>query len=614
MEYEPLFILLHISSILSFIFFILILRMKNKIQLHYAFLVAIALMQIWCVGHILNAYANIILGYTVMAFIYIYYFGLIFSPVSILFLGLVYLKTKIKVSMKLLALLIFPVVDYLMLLTNDMHHLYFHKYSLMNNLYEIGPFFTVHAIVSYIYVAAGLFCLLYATIKSSGFFSKQSSLVMAGIMVPLVVNILTTLRLIVFPSYSTVISYSIGIFFFSFAILRYDFLKISPIALKTVVDRISDSFMVVNEDYQIIDYNEPMTNTFKVLFTVSRNTNLGQILEKADIGPDRGKSLLDCIEDVKKTGNSLSYGKHIIKGNFDRHFTIEITPIILRQNYLGTIILFKDITQNVKAIETIEEKHATMMEQERLASLGQLIGGIAHNLKTPIMSISGAVEGLKDLVSEYEQSIGDSSVTEDDHREIAQEMHTWLDKIKAYCSYMTDIIDTVKGQTIQSSTSSMLSFTVNELVKRIELLLKYELMRHNCKMNTWVNMDINTELQGDVNSLVQVFDNIIINAIQAYDGKSGVIDFFVKQQENSILFEIRDYGKGIPESIKDRLLKEMVTTKGRYGTGLGLYMSNSIIKGRFRGKMWFKSARGRGTTFYVRLPLWGHETGLAQES
>ncbi len=193
-------------------------------------------------------------------------------------------------------------------------------------------------------------------------------------------------------------------------------------------------------------------------------------------------------------------------------------------------------------------------------------------------------------------------------------MHTWLDKIKPYCSYMTDIIDTVKGQTIQSSTSSMLSFTVNELVKRIELLLKYELMRHNCKMNTWVNMDINTELQGDVNSLVQVFDNIIINAIQAYDGKSSVIDFFVKQQENSILFEIRDYGKGIPESIKDRLLKEMVTTKGRYGTGLGLYMSNSIIKGRFRGKMWFKSARGRGTTFYVRLPLWGHETGLAQES
>lgn len=100
-------------------------------------------------------------------------------------------------------------------------------------------------------------------------------------------------------------------------------------------------------------------------------------------------------------------------------------------------------------------------------------------------------------------------------------------------------------------------------------MLKYELMRHNCKMNTWVNMDINTELQGDVNSLVQVFDNIIINAIQAYDGKSGVIDFFVNQQENSILFEIRDYGKGIPESIKDRLLKEMVTTKGRYGTGLG---------------------------------------------
>ena len=152
--------------------------MKNKTQLHYAFLVAIALMQIWCVGHILNAYANIILGYTVMAFIYIYYFGLIFSPVSILFLGLVYLKTKIKVSMKLLALLIFPVVDYLMLLTNDMHHLYFHKYSLMNNLYEIGPFLQSTRLY-HIFMSQQDCSAFYMPQSRVQVFLKQSSLVMA---------------------------------------------------------------------------------------------------------------------------------------------------------------------------------------------------------------------------------------------------------------------------------------------------------------------------------------------------------------------------------------------------------------------------------------------------
>ena len=83
-------------------------------------------------------------------------------------------------------------------------------------------------------------------------------------MVPLVVNILPLCGLSFFRPIRRLYPIQLGSFS-SFAILRYDFLKISPIALKTVVDRISDSFMVVNEDYQIIDYNEPMTNTFKVL-------------------------------------------------------------------------------------------------------------------------------------------------------------------------------------------------------------------------------------------------------------------------------------------------------------------------------------------------------------
>ena len=63
-----------------------------------------------------------------------------------------------------------------------------------------------------------------------------------------------------------------------------------------------------------------------------------------------------------------------------------------------------------------------LMEKERLASLGQLIGGISHNLKTPIMSISGAAEGLTDLINEYDASIGDPEVTNDDHHAIANDM------------------------------------------------------------------------------------------------------------------------------------------------------------------------------------------------
>jgi signal transduction histidine kinase len=111
-----------------------------------------------------------------------------------------------------------------------------------------------------------------------------------------------------------------------------------------------------------------------------------------------------------------------------------------------------------------------------------------------------------------------------------------------------------------------------------------------------------TEVRGDINSLVQVLDNIIINAIQSYQGRKGKIVFKVVKAGANIIFIISDEGCGISAELKERLFKEMVTTKGKDGTGLGLFMSYSTIKGKFEGDMWFESEKGKGTTFYISIP------------
>ncbi len=593
--------LLHISVVLIVFICIYLLRIKHKKQIHYVFICAIFSSLIWSLGYLLEAYTRDLFGHSSMIFVYFWYLGLCFTPIFILLTGIVFAKTKITLSLKYCLLFLPPTISYIILITNKYHHLFFIKFSPINSEVIYGKYFIFHSLYSYICIAIGLGYMIYYSVKNSGFFSKQSLLIVLGSSVPFFVNIVVTFKLITLPAYTTAIAFSFAIIIYALAIFQYNFLGVAPIALQTVVDRISDSFIVINEEYQIIDFNRTMATTFKDIVTIYRNKSLFRLLEGTSlIGHD--KKLMELIEKARRAEKSISFEKHIQESLFDKYFKIEITPIISSRNYLGTIILFKDITENVKNIATIEEKHAIMMEQERLASLGQLMGGIAHNLKTPIMSIAGAVEGLKDLVDEYEQSVGESCVTLEDHHEIAEEMRSWLDKIKPYCSYMSDIIDSVKGQAVQFNSSSLLSFSVSELVKRIELLMKYELIRYNCRLNTVINVNCNTELSGDVNSLVQVFDNIIVNAIQAYEKKSGVIDFIIEYNENSILFTIKDYAKGIPESIKHRLLKEMITTKGKDGTGLGLYMSYSTIKGRFGGKMWFDSVEGKGTAFYIQLP------------
>ena len=257
-----------------------------------------------------------------------------------------------------------------------------------------------------------------------------------------------------------------------------------------------------------------------------------------------------------------------------------------------------------KYVDQIHSSQESLMESERLASLGQLIGGIAHNLKTPIMSISGAIEGLSDLIKEYDSSIDDPEVNHQDHHEIAGDMNELIVKIRDYIEYMSDIITAVKGQAVNLSESDTIYFTVDELVKRVDILMKHELKNAIVYLNIGVKTDENLALKGDINSLVQVINNMISNSIQAYNGKpEQKIDLIVETKNNNLIIAVKDYASGLPKKVQDKLFKEMITTKGKNGTGLGLYMSYSTIKAHFNGDIQFETEEGKGTTFYIVLPL-----------
>ena len=258
----------------------------------------------------------------------------------------------------------------------------------------------------------------------------------------------------------------------------------------------------------------------------------------------------------------------------------------------------------VEHVNEIHKNQNMLMERERLASLGQLIGGIAHNLKTPIMSISGAAEGLTDLIKEYDASIGDPEVNNQDHHDIAKDMDSWVEKIKEYTSYMSDIITAVKGQAVTLSETEDMSFDIEELLKRVNILMRHELKNAIVYLNVSMKTNENIIIHGDINSLVQVINNMVSNAIQAYEGKTEQnIDLIVDKQDNNLLISVRDYASGLPKKVKEKLFKEMITTKGKNGTGLGLYMSYSTIRAHFNGNILVDSEEGKGTTFTIVLPL-----------
>lgn len=597
----PLFLLI-LSALSIVITLIYVLRTKGRSQLKTIFCVDLICVLVICLGVIFQDILSKNFNWNPWNFEKFIYIGTCFLPVAIFFTGLIFAKTKITFKKKYLLFFIVPALSLIVLWTNDYHHLFYKIYSyLYLSDCKVGPYMIIHNIYSYTLLFLGVIQMVNVASKNSGFFSKQTLLIVVGISIPLITNILGTLKIISMTVYITPISFAFTMLFFALSIFKFKFLGVAPVALQTIVNRISDSYLVLNENLLITDFNSTFLKTFNLSASDIREKTILEFLSTHKQYDMNLPKLENSLNRVKHSSETIVFEQHFKKIN--KYFTVEINNILVKGNSLGILMLFKDITQHKLDMQALKDNQDILIERERLASLGQLIGGIAHNLKSPIMSISGATEGLTDLIKEYEESIVDKDVTIDDHLAIANDMRDWISKIKSYLEYMSDIITAVKGQAVALSENTVDSFTVEELTKRVDILMKHELKKALITLNLDLKVPTSLMIHGNINGLVQVINNMISNAIQAYKGKEGqTIDLIITQEKNDVIVSVRDYAGGLPKEVQEKLFKEMITTKGKDGTGIGLFMSYSNIRAHFNGDITYSTEEGKGTIFNIILP------------
>lgn len=597
----PLFLLM-LSALSIVITLIYVLRTKGRSQLKTIFCVDLICVLVICLGVIFQDILSKYFSWNPWNFENFIYIGTCFLPVAIFFTGLIFAKTKITFKKKYLLFFIVPALSLIVLWTNDYHHLFYKIYSyLYLSNCKVGPYMIIHNIYSYTLLFLGVIQMVNVASKNSGFFSKQTLLIVVGISIPLITNILGTLKIISMTVYITPISFAFTMLFFALSIFKFKFLGVAPVALQTIVNRISDSYLVLNENLLITDFNSTFLKTFNLSASDIREENILEFLSTHKQYDMNLPKLENSLNRVKHSSETIVFEQHFKKIN--KYFTVEINNILVKGNSLGILMLFKNITQHKLDMQALKDNQDILIERERLASLGQLIGGIAHNLKSPIMSISGATEGLTDLIKEYEESIVDKDVTIDDHLAIANDMRDWISKIKSYLEYMSDIITAVKGQAVALSENTVDSFTVEELTKRVDILMKHELKKALITLNLDLKVPTSLMIHGNINGLVQVINNMISNAIQAYKGKEGqTIDLIITQEKNDVIVSVRDYAGGLPKEVQEKLFKEMITTKGKDGTGIGLFMSYSNIRAHFNGDITYSTEEGKGTIFNIILP------------
>ncbi|MEN8906846.1 MAG: ATP-binding protein [Clostridiales bacterium] len=327
----------------------------------------------------------------------------------------------------------------------------------------------------------------------------------------------------------------------------------------------------------------------------------------------------NLINSFKENKNSLTWIDSIEINN-KNHFiactniqntnfyVVETVPynFLKKESYsIGLAILLISIISLTFAIlvsgllaANISKPIEALVIKERIDSLTQMITSISHNTKTSITSISGQNYIINDLVEEIKLNLDNKKTDKTAIKNNLEEIANSTKDIKIHLKHVNNLISTVKNHFSKKHSNS---FILNNMLEHIKLLLDFELRSSNCKLIIKNSLDNEFKVNSDQNSIIQVINNLISNAIYEYRNKGGTIELIIEKKDQNILFVVKDNAGGINDEIKPKLFNEMVTTKGRNGSGLGLYVSNLIITGEIKGTMWFESIDS-STAFYIEIP------------
>lgn len=580
------------------------IRNGNHKLIHKLYFLVTAAVIIWMLAVVAANFTDPEKEELLRAFDSLTYIGVAFAPVFSLLISLVFTKGCERLPKKYYWLFVLPLITNIVVWTNPLHHLHYRTFSLYGSTVEFGPYIYVSALYSYFCIFLAVIIMArYARIVKRRLIGQQAILFCMGSLIPGIVNLASVLKLFDLNIAATPLASVCTVAMHGYAIYHYHMLDIKPIAMQKVLDWISDCYLVTDERGTIVDCNAAFERIFAP-YGMARGRRLDDCVQAEDIeNKTVVYNLLAGTASCRESLSTISFEQSAFMSKQKLYFMVDLTPLMVDGILEGFVIIFKDVTRLREGMQRLHDSQSRLMEQERLASLGQMVGGLAHNLKTPIMSISGSSAAIDNLIDECVASMRDEEVTEEDYREIYFEMREWLSKMRDACAYMSDIITAVKGQAANISADSRDDFTAEELMKRVRLLLRHELQRAACRLEVVDETGGDLRVHGDINSLVQVVNNLVSNAAAAMQPKGGgkIIVRFVLF-EGSLRCTVEDGGVGIAPDVKSRLFRQMITNKGAQGTGLGVYISNTVIKAKFGGRMWADDNPGGGAIFGLEIP------------
>ena len=241
------------------------------------------------------------------------------------------------------------------------------------------------------------------------------------------------------------------------------------------------------------------------------------------------------------------------------------------------------------AIKRLHEKQEQLVEAEKLASLGRIAAGVAHEINNPLAIVNEKAGLMQDII----EMSGDFQNKE----RFLSLIHGIAGSVNR-CRVITHrLLGFARKMDITVETMDL-----NESIKEVKGFLEKEFLLKSIRLELNL-MDGLPKINSDKGQLEQVFLNIMKNAIDAVEGGGLIVISTAAKDENTVQVSIRDSGPGIPKDKLKQIFEPFFTTKGREkGTGLGLFVSYGIMK-KLDGGIIVESEVNKGTTFIVEIPV-----------
>jgi len=351
-------------------------------------------------------------------------------------------------------------------------------------------------------------------------------------------------------------------------------LEMTEEQFRNIIENSADAIITLNNDDEITSWNRGAEQ----IFGWKREEIVGESVEK--IIPD------DLLE--KQELKCLAFGMHY-RGYVSNYETerlnkagkkvlVNLSESFIR-NEKDEIIGRSEILRDLTDLKIREEQ---IQQSERLATVGHMAAGVAHEVGNPLTAISSLVQVC--------QRKTDDPFIQDQLKKVR-------DHIQRITKIVRDLVDFSRPSSLKTEMMN-----VNEIIKSAVGLLKHDA---RCRSVTF-NMDLSSQIprnEGVPDHIHQVVVNILLNAVDAMKGmKNAKIDIRTWQEENFTKIAIEDIGEGIPDRELNRIFEPFFTTKEvGSGTGLGLSVSHGIIT-KMGGTIEVESEEGEGTTFILSLP------------